>query len=52
MRIFETCVLVNNMSGKLVSSQELPLKFDEKLKITSFLFFIADFDSLSCGFYM
>ena len=40
------------MSGKLVSSQEFPLKFDERLKVTSFPFFIADFDLLSRGFYI
>ena len=36
LRIFETCVLVNNNScGKLVSSLELPIKFDKRFKVTS-----------------
>ena len=41
LRIFETCVLVNNnLCGKLVLSLELPIKFDEKFKVTSVLFFL------------
>ena len=49
LRIFGTCVLVNkNLCGKLVLSLELPIKFDEKFKITSVPFFITDFNLLSC----
>ena len=51
LRIFETCVLVNNnLCGKLVSSLELSIKFYERFKVTLVLFFfIADFNLLSCG---
>ena len=40
LRIFEICVLVNNLSRKLASSLVLPIKFDERFKVTSvpFLF--------------
>ena len=51
LRIFETCVLVNNnLCGKLVSSLELSIKFYERFKVTLvlFFFFIADFNLLSC----
>ena len=38
--IFKTCELVNNnLFAKLVSSLELPIKFDERFKITSVPFF-------------
>ena len=48
-RIFETCVLVNkNLCGKLVSSLELAIKFDERFKVTSVPFFVADFNLLGC----
>ena len=48
LRIFETCVLFsNNLCGKLVSSLELPIKFDEWFEVTSVPFFIADFSLLS-----
>ena len=44
LQIFETCVSVNNSScGKLVSSLEFPIKFDEGFKVTSIPFFIPDF---------
>ena len=47
---FETYVLVNNdLCGKLVLSLEFPIKFDEKFKVNSAPFFIADFNLLSCG---
>ena len=47
--IFKTCVLVNNsLCGKLVSSLELPIKFDEWIKVTTVPFFIADFN---CSFW-
>ena len=36
------------MSGKLVSSLELPIKFYERFKVTSVSFFIADLNLLSC----
>ena len=42
----------NNLCGKLVSSLELPFKFDEKFNVTSVPFFIADFNLLSCEFYI
>ena len=49
LQIFETCVSVNNIvCEKLVSSLEFPIKFDERFKVTSVPFFIADFNSLSC----
>ena len=33
---FKTCVLIdNNFCGKLVSSLELPITFDESFKVTS-----------------
>ena len=44
LRIFETYVLVsNNLCGKLVSSLEFPIKFDERFKVNLVPFFIADF---------
>ena len=43
-----TCVLLNNnLCGKLVSSLERPIKFDERFKFTSVPFFIVDFNLLS-----
>ena len=46
---FETCLLVNNnLWGKLVSLS--PTIFDDNLKTTSFSFFIADLNLLSCEF--
>ena len=48
---FATCLLVNNNSfGKLVSSLELPIIFDDNIKTISVLFFIADFNLLSSEF--
>ena len=42
---FATCLLVtNNLCGKLVSSLELPIIFDDNLKTISVSFFIADFN--------
>ena len=47
--IFETFVLANNsLYRELVSSIKFPIKFDEKLKVASVLFFIPDFSLLSC----
>ena len=41
LQIFETCVSVNNnLCGKLVSSLEFPIKFDEKCKATSQFHFL------------
>ena len=41
LHIFETCVSVNNnLCGKLVSSLEFPIKFDERLKVTSVPFLL------------
>ena len=51
LRIFATCLLVNNnLCGKLVSSSQLPIIFEDNLKTTSVPFFIADFNSISCEF--
>ena len=51
LRRFATCLLLNNNScGKLVSSSELPIIFDDNLKTTSVSFFIANFNLLSCEF--
>ena len=48
LQIFENFVLVNNnLCGKLVSSLELPIRFDERFKVTSVPFFIADLNLLS-----
>ena len=45
LRIFETCVLVNNnLWGQLVSSVESPTAFDEKFKVTGVPFFIPGFN--------
>ena len=44
----ETFVLVkNNLCGKLVSSLEFPIKFDDKFKVTLAKFLILDFNLLS-----
>ena len=41
--MFESCVLVNNnLCGKLVSSLELPIKCDERFKVTSVSFLLQD----------
>ena len=48
LRIFETCVSVNNiLCGKLVSSSELPIKFAVRFKVNSVALFLADFKLLS-----
>ena len=48
LQISETCVSVNNnLCEKLVSSLELPIRFDERFKVTSVPFFIAEFNLLS-----
>ena len=45
---FLKLVLVNNnFCEKLVSSLELPIKFDERFKVTSVPFFMSDFNLLS-----
>ena len=38
----------NNLCGKLFSSLEPPTTFEKNFKVTSFLFFIPDFNLLSC----
>ena len=49
LRRFATCLLVsNNLSGKLASLTELPIIFDDNLKITSVTFFFAEFNLLGC----
>ena len=51
LRRFATCLLVKNiLCGKLVSSSELSVIFDDNLKITSVSLFIANFNLLSCEF--
>ena len=48
LQIFESCVSVNNnLCEKLVSSLELPFKFNERFKVTSALFFISYFNLAS-----
>ena len=41
-------IFSKNLCGKLASSLELPITFDERFKVTSVLFFIPDFNLLSC----
>ena len=41
-------IVNNNLCRKLVSSLEVPIKFDERLKGTSVPFSIAYFNLLSC----
>ena len=49
LRIFETCVSVNNnLCRKLVSSLESLSAFDERFKVTLVSFFIPDFGLLGC----
>ena len=49
LRSFETCVLVNNrLRGKLFSSLESPIIFEERFIVTPVRFIIADFNLLSC----
>ena len=49
LRSLETCVLVNNnLCGKLFSLSESLTTFDERFKVTLVLFFIGDFNLLSC----
>ena len=49
LRMFETCVLVNNnFYRKLISSLELQIKIDEWFKVTSVPFFISDLTLCSC----
>ena len=43
LQIFETCVWANNdLCGKLFSSLEFPIKFDESFQVTSVRFFNSD----------
>ena len=49
LQIFQTYVLVDkNLRGKLVSSLEFPVTFDERFQFTSISFLIPDFNLLSC----
>ena len=51
LRSLETCVSVNNkLCGKMVSSLESLMTFDERFKVTSVPFFIPDFKLLSWEF--
>ena len=46
LQFFRICVLVNhNLCRKLVPSLKFLIKFDERFKVTSVPFFIADFHS-------
>ena len=45
LQIFQTCVsVINNLCGKLVSSLEFSIKFNERFKGTSVPFFIRDYN--------
>ena len=49
LRILKACVLVNNnLCGKVVSSTELLIAFDESFKNSSGQFFITACNFLSC----
>ena len=49
LRFFETYLLVDNkLGGKFILSLEIPIKFDERFKVTSVSFLISDFNLLSC----
>ena len=49
LQIFQTYVLVDkNLRGKLVSSLEFLVTFDERFQFTSISFLIPDFNLLSC----
>ena len=49
LRSLVTCLLISNyLCGKLVSSLQLPFTLDDKLYVTSVVFFVADFNLLSC----
>ena len=49
LRNFETCVLINkNLCGKLFSSLESPIIFEEIFKVTSVPFCMPDFNLSSC----
>ena len=51
LRILENCLSVsNNSCGKLVLSLESPTMLEDNLITTSFSFFIADSNYLSCEF--
>ena len=51
LQSLENCVLIdNNLYGKLVSSLEWPIIFDETFEVNSVTFFILDFNLLSCEF--
>ena len=48
LRSLETCMLVNNnLSGKLFSSLESPITFEEIFKVTLVPFFFPHFNLLS-----
>ena len=48
VKAMKTCVSASNdLCGKLVSSLELPITFDEKFKVTWAPFFIPNFGLLS-----
>ena len=44
----KTCVIVNNLCGKLVSPLKSPTTFNERFKVTPIPFFIPYFNLLSC----
>ena len=45
---FNNVSVNNNLCIKLVLSLEFPIKFDERFKVTSVHFFMADFNLSSC----
>ena len=46
---FETCLSVSiNLRRKLVLLLELPVVFDDNFKVSPVVFFVADFNFLSC----
>ena len=48
-KVSTTCLSFNNsLCGKLVSSLELQIIFDERFKVTSVQFFIPNINLLSC----
>ena len=45
----EACLPVNNLCKKLVWSLESPITFNKRFQVISVLFFIYDFNLLSCN---
>ena len=49
--VFDNLILANKLFAKLASSLELPIIFDEIIRVTSVALSVADFNSLSCELY-